>query len=90
MTLANEEFKAFAAELLTRRVFKERESPWSLDSLIRAVEQVAGFSVAAGENGHHESWTIATTRLVAIFRHEQFKARRIDDWNRDQERLRQK
>jgi hypothetical protein len=90
VTQANEAFRESCAELLKRRVFKEGESAWSLDTLVRSVEQVACLAVAAGETGQHESWTTTSTRLVAIFRHEQFKARRIDDWNREQERRNQK
>lgn len=71
-------------------MFKDGGAPWSVDSLTRTVEQVAGLASAVGENGNHESWTTVTTRLVSIFRHEQYKARRVDDWNREQERASKK
>jgi hypothetical protein len=90
VTEANREFKESAAALLAKRVFKGKDSSleyrWSLDSLIRTVEQIAGFAADAGETGTGENWTVVTARLVSIFRHEQYKARRIDDWNREQER----
>lgn len=44
---------------------------------------VASLAAAQGETGHGETWTVVTTRLVGILKHEQFKARRIDDFNRE-------
>lgn len=85
VTEANEGFKADCERLLKKRVFKESRSPWSVDSLVSAVETIAGWAFAQGEAGYADNWTTTTCRLVGILRHEQYKARRIDDFNREQQ-----
>jgi hypothetical protein len=81
-------FHEACAELLRERVFRGRRSPWSVKSLVRTVEEVAEMEAAAGEGRAGECWTVVTARLVSILRHERYKQRRVDDYNKAQEQAR--
>lgn len=82
MRQGNDAFKDDCQRLLRERVFRNNAARWSVDSLTRTVEGIAGLAVGQGETGFGDSWTVVTCRLVGIFRREQYKARRIDDFNR--------
>jgi len=79
-------FKTSCQEFLQERVYRGRQPPWSLERLIGTVEHIAATEAQAGEGGMHGDWTMVTARLVSIFRHERYKLRLIDDFNKRQAR----
>ncbi len=82
---ATSTFKAQCRELLQERVFHRRPAAWSLETLLRTVEQVVDLDAEVERGRVNRMWTLVTARLVSIFRHERYKLRLIDDFNRKQQ-----
>ncbi len=78
-------YETSCREFLESRVYRGRQHRWSAAGLTRTVEHVSGLSAGAGD-GVDGAWTVVTARLVAVFRYERYKMRRIDEFNDEQER----
>jgi len=78
------DFREHCIETVTERVPGALRR-WTLDTLRRDLAVAWNASAAAGEHGSEPHWTVRTARLVSIIRHEQANARRVDNWNRQQE-----
>lgn len=53
--------------------------PWGVDGLLRTVYEI-GYLAETDDS----EWTVTTARLVNIYRSEQSRQRRVDDYNRRQ------
>lgn len=56
-----------------------------MENLLRTVEQVAAIEAEVERGRVSQMWTLVTARLVSIFRHERYKLRLIDDFNKKQQ-----
>lgn len=56
---------------------------WGVQGLLRHVYEVAYLA-----EGDQDTWTTTTARLVGIYKSEQNRIRRVEDWNREQARKR--
>lgn len=54
---------------------------WPLDEVLNAVNAAASMDQSVNRKGEGRDWTVVTSRLVAIYREEMAKPRRIDLWN---------
>lgn len=75
-----DEMKSELEESLDERV-GEHWRKWGIDNLLKHVYEVSYLA-----EGNPDNWTVTTARLVNIYKGQQNRIKRIEDYNREQSR----